>query len=214
MAKGTVVIDPGHGGTENVGGSDANHATSPSGVQEKAMTLAMGLLVKDALEAANGDGHQISVFITRATDENLSLTARANVAKDKKAAVFLSIHYNGFDGTVRGVETFVRPEAAGNVNLAEDTAFARKIQNRVFRAIKARDAVTKDRGVKEMKLGVLDDRAFGNTAASHPCRACLLEIEFIDVTAVDKLLNTGTNAPTVRGEIAAAIKDAILEELS
>jgi N-acetylmuramoyl-L-alanine amidase len=84
----------------------------------------------------------------------------------------------------------------------------------VFRAIKARDAVTKDRGVKEMKLGVLDDRALGNTAASHPCRACLLEIEFIDVTAVDKLLNTGTNAPTVRGEIAAAIKDAILEELS
>ena len=214
MAKGIVVIDPGHGGTTNVGGSDANHATSPSGAQEKAMTLTMGLLVKDALEAANASGHQITVFMTRTKDENLGLAARANVAKDKKADVFLSIHYNGFDGTVRGVEAFVRPEAAGNVNLAEDTAFAKRVQTRVFQAIKARDAATKDRGVKEMKLGVLDDGALGNTAASHPSRACLLEIEFIDVAAVDKLLNTGVNAATLRSEIAAAVKDAILEELT
>lgn len=214
MAKGIVVIDPGHGGTTNMGGSDANHATSPSGVREKAMTLTMGLLVKDALEAANAGGHQITVFMTRTKDENLGLAARANVARDKKANVFLSIHYNGFDGAVRGVEAFVRPEAAGNVNLAEDTAFAKRVQTRVFRAIKARDAATKDRGVKEMKLGVLNDGALGNTAASHPCRACLLEIEFIDVAAVDKLLNTGANAATLRREIAGAIKDAILEELA
>lgn len=214
MAKGIVVLDPGHGGTTNVGGSDANHATSPSGVQEKAMTLTMGLLVKDVLEAANASGHQITVFMTRSKDENLGLAARAGVAKDKKAQVFLSIHYNGFDSKVRGVETFVRPENAGNVNLAEDTRFATRVQTRVFQAIKAKDAGTKDRGVKEMKLGVLEDGALGNTAASHPCRACLLEIEFIDVAAVDKLLNTGPNAAAVRSDIAVAIKDAILEELA
>jgi N-acetylmuramoyl-L-alanine amidase len=214
MAKGIVVIDPGHGGTTNVGGSDANHATSPSGVQEKAMTLTMGLLVRDALVAANAGGHQITVFMTRAKDENLGLSARATVARDKKADVFLSIHYNGFDGTARGVEAYVRPEAAGNVNLAEDAAFARRVQTRVLLAIKARDAATRDRGVKEMKLGVLVDGALGNTAASHPCRACLLEVEFIDVAAVDELLNTGPNAAIVRNEIAGAIRDAILEELA
>ena len=47
--KGTVVIDPGHGGTLEVGGSSANNATSPSGVLEKNMTLRMGLLVRDAI---------------------------------------------------------------------------------------------------------------------------------------------------------------------
>ena len=214
MAKGTVVIDPGHGGTRNVGGSDANHATSPGGALEKNMTLAMGLLVKDALQAANTNGHQITVFMTRSTDENLGLTARANVARDKKADVFLSIHYNGFDGIVRGVEAYVRPQAAGNINLAKDTALAKNLQSRVFQAIKARDAGTKDRGVKEMKLGVLVDSALGNTSASHRCRACLLEIEFMDVAAVDELLNTGADAATVRREIAGAIADALLEELA
>jgi N-acetylmuramoyl-L-alanine amidase len=214
MAKGTVVIDPGHGGTGTVGGSDGNHATSPSGVQEKAMTLTLGLLVRDALLQANSSGHQFKVFMTRTTDVNLGLAARANVARDNKADVFLSIHYNGFDGAVRGVEALVRPESAGNVNLTADKAFAQRVQKGVFKAIKNRDANTKDRGVKEDKLGVLDDVALGNTASSHPCRATLLEIEFIDVAAVDKLLNTGTDAGAVRAEIANAIRDAIIEELA
>jgi len=213
MAKGTVVIDPGHGGTTTVGGSGANHAISASGILEKAMTLAMGILVKDALAAANADGHEITVVMTRTTDENLGLAARANVARDNRADLFLSIHYNGFDRAARGVETFVRP-AAANVNFAADIAFAGKVQARVFQAVKARDPGTRNRGVKELRLGVLEDGALGNTAATHPCRAVLLEIEFIDVVAVDRLLNTGTNAATVRREIATAITDAILEELA
>jgi N-acetylmuramoyl-L-alanine amidase len=214
MANGTVVIDPGHGGTANVGGSDANHAVTSSGVLEKNMTLTMGLLVKQALEAAGADGHRIDVFMTRSTDVNLGLSARANVARDRGADLFLSIHFNGFNGTARGVEAIVRSAADGNVNLAEDTAFAKRVQKAVFDAIKARDAGTKDRGVKQMKLGVLADGALGNTAASHKCRACLLEIEFIDVAAVDKLLNTGSTAAEVRGEIAGAIANAILTELA
>lgn len=214
MANGIVVIDPGHGGTANVGGSDANHAVTPSGGLEKNMTLTMGLLVKEALTAANADGHDIDVFMTRSTDVNLGLAARANVARDRGADLFLSIHYNGFNGTARGVEAFVRAAADGNVNLAEDTAFARRVQQATFGAIKARDSQTKDRGVKTLKLGVLSDVSLGNTPANHKCRACLLEIEFIDVAAVDALLNTGGTAPAVRGEIAAAIAQAIIEELA
>jgi N-acetylmuramoyl-L-alanine amidase len=215
MANGIVVIDPGHGGTANVGGSDANHAVTPSGVLEKNMTLTMGLLVKQAIEAAsNGGGHQIDVFMTRSTDVNLGLAARANVARDRGADLFLSIHYNGFNGTARGVEAFVRSAADGNVNLAEDTAFAKRVQKAVFDAIKARDPGTRDRGVKQMRLGVLEDGALGNTGGGRKCRACLLEIEFIDVAAVDTLLNTGATAPAVRGEIAGAIANAILAELA
>jgi len=208
--KGTVVIDPGHGGTANMGGSDANHAVSPSGVLEKNMTLNIAKLVEDALKAAEPD---LTVILTRSTDTNLTLEQRANVARDNHADLFLSIHFNGFNGAARGVEAWVRPKAEGNVNFDDDKSFAERVQKAVFAAINARDPNTKDRGVKEMKLGVLTDANLGNTAAHHPCRACLLEIEFIDVPAVDQLLNTGANATAVCDEIAVAIKDAILAEL-
>ena len=35
MAKGVVVMDPGHGGNLEIGGSSKNNAVSPSGVLEK-----------------------------------------------------------------------------------------------------------------------------------------------------------------------------------
>ncbi|MCP5119880.1 MAG: N-acetylmuramoyl-L-alanine amidase, partial [bacterium] len=131
------------------------------------------------------------------------------------ADVFLSIHFNAFNGRARGVATHVRRPGAGNVNLADDRALAQRVQDAVFDAIRRRDAGTRDRGVRQLiGLGVLSDPALGNTAASHPCRSCLLEVEFIDVPAVDVLLNTGPTAPQVRREIAAAISNGILADLA
>jgi N-acetylmuramoyl-L-alanine amidase len=213
MLRATVVIDPGHGGTAEAGGSSANNAISFSGVQEKTMTLQMGLLVRDALLALNSAETNLKVVMTRATDVNLGLRERALVAKSNQAQRFLSIHFNGFDKNARGVETLIRPIADGNVNHAEDMVFAGRIQKAVLETIKGFDSGAKDRGVKDQKLGVLRDELLGNTAASHPCRACLLEIEFIDVEQVDKLLNTNPNAATVRSAIAKAIAAAILEDL-
>ena len=65
-----------------------------------------------------------------------------------------------------------------------------------------------------MKLGVLADAHLGNIATNHPCRACLIEIEFIDGPAVDRLINTGRNARVVGQEIAAEINDVIVTDLS
>ena len=206
----TVVIDPGHGGVGRVGGSDGNHAVTASGVLEKNMTLQMALLVE--AELVRFAGSRITVLLTRRTDVNLSLAARANVAMDNNADVLLSIHFNGFDGRARGVSAHVR--RTGNVNHADDTAFAERVQQAVFNAIRRRDPATRDRGVREMQLGVLSDAAQGNTRASHPCRSCLLEVEFIDVPAVDVLLNTGPDAAQVRREVAAAISNGILADLA
>lgn len=207
----TVVIDPGHGGTGRVGGSDGNHATSPSGVQEKDMTLDLAQQVETLLTRFGGT--RLNVILTRNNDTNLGLAARANVARDNQADVFVSIHFNGFNGVTRGVEVFVRP-VASNVNLTDDTALAQRVLDATFRAIQNRDAHTSNRGVKQMALGVLDDTALGNTRANHPCRACLIEVEFIDVPAVDTLLNTGPGAAQVKSEIAAAISNGILADLA
>src|SRR5258707_7246158 len=212
MATGTVVIDPGHGGTGNIGGSDGNHAVSPSGVKEKDLTLILANLVKSELQsAATAGGHTITIVMTRTSDVNLSLAARAHVARTNHADRFLSIHLNAFNGVSRGVEAYVR-RALDDVNLSDDKRFATNIQNAVFHAIKNADSGTHDRGVKEEKFGVLNDVSLGNTSGGH-CRACLLEVEFLDVPAVDVLLNTGPNATAVRAQIATALAKAIINDL-
>ena len=78
----------------------------------------------------------------------------------------------------------------------------------VFAAIKARDAKTKARGVKDQVLGVLRDDELGPGVA-----ACLVELEFIDRTDVDMLLNIGPESPAVREEIARAIAQAMIAAL-
>jgi N-acetylmuramoyl-L-alanine amidase len=176
MVNATIVIDPGHGGTGTIGQSDGNHAVSVSGVLEKNLTLIFAQLVNSELHnAAAAGGHDLNILMTRTTDVNLGLAERAHVARNSNADRFLSIQFNGFDHVTRGVETFVR-RAEDNVNLAADTRFARNIQNSVFTAIRNLDPGTHDRGVKQEKLGVLNDISLGNKSGGH-CRACLLEVE-------------------------------------
>lgn len=206
--KGTIVIDPGHGGKSEKGGSSANNATSPSGVLEKNVTLRMAFLTREALlQQAQVGNHQIKVVLTREDDSNLGLSDRAAVAKKNNAALFLSIHCNASDThKARGVETLIGPKAV-NTNHAADRKFATAVQTAVFNAIKAHDVNTKDRGVKDQSLGVLRDEHLGNAVG------CLVELEFIDRADVDTLLNIGPNAPAVRRDIASAIAQALIASL-
>jgi N-acetylmuramoyl-L-alanine amidase len=209
MASGTVIIDPGHGGNVEVGGSSANNATSPSGVLEKNMTLRMGMLVRDALsKLAAADNHNIKVVLTRDADKNIGLRDRAAVAVSHEADIFLSIHFNASEQhSARGVETLVSPKDR-NSNHADDVALATRVQKAVFNAIKTHDPNTRDRKVKDQPLSVLNERHLGKKA-----RGCLVEIEFIDVPPVDQLLNLSENAPDVRKGIAAAVARALVEDL-
>ena len=213
---GVVVLDPGHGGQQKTGGSSPNNATSCSGVKEKAMTLELARLVRKELNrisAARPDSN-IEVHLTRAGDRNLGLTDRARVARAKAANVFVSIHYNGYDGRVRGTETLILSAANGNMNPADDRALAERVQSGVFGALKNHDSGARNRGVKDnQRLGVLKDVHLQNPRAELKTRACLLEVEFIDVEVVDELLNTGRDAKTVRLDVARAMAQAIVEDL-
>lgn len=214
-----IVIDPGHGGTASTGGSSPNNARSPSGELEKNWTLDFAKRTRTALlSKALNNGKNVKVVLTRETDINLGLNARANVAKSKGAKLFLSIHLNGFDKQVRGVEVLI---GTNNLNKAADRAFAQAVHDKVVSAMHRIDPTTQDmpkhsRGVKEQSLGVLNDIALGNTTAFQPCRACLVELEFMDVPAVDALfrLNPPTEKTTQnRQRIADALADALLSQL-
>ena len=208
--RGTIIIDPGHGGSTLVGGSSPNNATSPSGVLEKNVTLAIAFLTREAIQAhAAAEGHQLEVVLTRESDVNVGLADRARFASTHDADLLLSIHCNASDAhTARGVETLVRPTSADNPNHADDRVFAKAIQEATLLAIKNRDPNTKDRGIKEKRLGVLNDAHLGAKA-----KACLVELEFIDRADVDALLNTGPHAHVVRSEIASSLARALISSL-
>lgn len=77
-----IVIDPGHGGT------DAGEL-GPNGDTEAAAALRIGRRLKDLLEEQGA-----SAALTRRESENPGSTARARVANDLGADLFISIHLN------------------------------------------------------------------------------------------------------------------------
>ena len=104
----TVVIDPGHGGTLELGvndGTQASHGSShnnaaarlPGGrtVLEKDLALEFARELRD--ELMRGEGFR--VVLTRDADVSVAAMKRASVAVEESADVFLSIHFNAGGGS-------------------------------------------------------------------------------------------------------------------
>ncbi len=92
--KPVVVLDPGHGGT------DAG-ARGPTGLIEKDLTLHYARALQGQLEPLG-----VVVVLTRDADQNPSFDDRAALANERRADLFLSIHF-GTVGAARAVRTFV-----------------------------------------------------------------------------------------------------------
>jgi N-acetylmuramoyl-L-alanine amidase len=90
-----VVLDPGHGGTED-------GAIGPSGLKEKDLALDMARRLAALLRA---DGFE--VVLTREGDDGPTLDQRAEVANVQRADVFVSLHANASRSSkARGAETY------------------------------------------------------------------------------------------------------------
>jgi N-acetylmuramoyl-L-alanine amidase len=214
---GTVVIDPGHGGTTTVGGSSPNNATSASGAKEKKLTLDFSLILRDQLVSqATANGQAVKVVLTRTTDVNVGITARAQVAARENARAFLCLHFNGLDDTsVSGAETYFRAQSNGNLNLEADMAFANAVHAGLMAGMRAVNPTAKDRHVKPDtdsgpgSLGVLNDAALGNTPARATCVSAYIEAEFISNPKVDKILISGPDAVANRTQVLASVATSI-----
>lgn len=92
----TVVIDPGHGGSET-------GALGKSGTVEKELTLLLSQEIKRQLEAAIG----VKVILTRSGDEQVELFERTAIANENQADLLVSVHLNSaLSGRPFGAETY------------------------------------------------------------------------------------------------------------
>lgn len=145
-----LVIDPGHGGTQN------GAPTVISGLSEKNINLRVAKVLYDSACQI------VTAALTRAYDTTtVSLRERALMANDGNASEFISVHHNSStDTTVQGTETWfcdsVRvPDTAtfpySGVYRADTTdTLARKTRDMLYRALGY-----SDRGVKDSNFTVL-----------------------------------------------------------
>jgi N-acetylmuramoyl-L-alanine amidase len=81
LAGKILVVDPGHGGHDP--------GAREGGESEKTIALAVSLLVADFLQEEGA-----TVVLTRKTDTFISLTGRAEIARQNNADFFISVHIN------------------------------------------------------------------------------------------------------------------------
>ncbi len=103
-ALGTVVIDPGHGGS-NTG------AKGPGGILEKDLTLEVSMRLARMLREELG----CRVVLTRESDRALSLPERTAIANRERADLFVSVHANASPSrAASGYETFILSATASD----------------------------------------------------------------------------------------------------
>ena len=98
VPKKKVAVDPGHGGTKDLGSSRPSE-----GLYEKNANLAISLYLKEELEAR---GYE--VYMIRETDEAVENKERPGMALESGADIYVSVHLNSLEedsDATRGAET-------------------------------------------------------------------------------------------------------------
>lgn len=135
----TIVIDPGHGG------SDPGAISYSRKYRESDLTLSVGLKLERELKARG-----YNVVMTRRTDVYPTLSERADLANRVNADGFISIHFNAATPAATGLETFYTPQASSSAKNYNDRAFAESIQNEMISTLGGRN-----RGVKQANYTVI-----------------------------------------------------------
>jgi N-acetylmuramoyl-L-alanine amidase len=107
-----IVIDPGHGGI------DSGTKSYNGKVDEKNMVLAFGLELRKVLEKSG----KYRVVMTRTDDTFVPLTGRVQFARERKAALFISIHADSVprsEGQAEGASVYTLSEHASDAEAAK-----------------------------------------------------------------------------------------------
>ena len=190
----TVLIDPGHGGTEVSGSAAArtrsspNNAKTPSGLLEKDLALELSKEIGRSLQRKG-----FNVVLTRTDDSNPDFGKRALIADHVRPSAIVSVHFNASeDHSTLGTLTMLSAEDR-NPNYAKDLEFATGLIEAVSSAVSRFVPESKPRAViSDQHLhGGLGSNLFHQLAKFSGLRdtpKCFLEVEFIDRSDVDRQL--------------------------
>lgn len=177
----TIVIDAGHGGTDQ--GAKAKNPYC----EEKRISLQTARLVKKYLDQLG-----YHVVMTRNTDAFVPLSRRVEIAKQSDAEIFVSIHFNSSRvPTAAGMEIFFYDSKETKRRTYASKRLADSILTRVLRRTSAHS-----RGVKKGNLYVIRE-------TSMP--AVLFEGGFIS----NPTERVNLKAPDYQEKIARGIADGI-----
>lgn len=149
LAGRTIMLDPGHGGSDP--GAIAN------GMVEKDLVLDISKRAQKLLEDAGA-----KVIMTRETDVFVSLPNRAQMANNSDAEIFISVHANSFNGTARGTETFWhgRHERTRSIRLANalQTSVVKNIGTNYRRVVEGNYHVIRETKIPSalLEVGFMD----------------------------------------------------------
>lgn len=113
-----VILDPGHGGNDTgaIGLWKNSKNSRTRRLVEKEVVLDLARRVQMELENdgfARALGRPIRVYLTRDKDGFVSLDSRADLARKRKADLFVSLHANAeITGTVQGFEIYYLDNAS------------------------------------------------------------------------------------------------------
>ncbi len=190
----TVLLDPGHGGTDS-GAKGALYV-------EKDLNLAIAKLTEAELTARG-----FTVVMSRTGDVDVALNSRGPLSQKNNADVFVSIHCNASTKPDPvGVETYVLtpawaestdnhtstvlPYPANRLN-AENIVLGYRIQSKILEK-----TGMSDRGVKHSRFRVL---------TTNSCPAVLVEVGFLSNPAEEKIIGS----PEYQQKVAQAIAEAL-----
>ena len=141
----TIIIDPGHGGDRFPG------AIGPTGLQERNVTLAISLKLKELILADEELARAgVEILLTREVDKEVGLEERAAIANKAKGDLYISIHCNGFDiRSAKGAETYFLSLKASD----EHAHRVAEIENQGF---EDKEAAKGDDGGDDLKLILFD----------------------------------------------------------
>jgi len=104
-----IVIDPGHGGIDT--------GTKAGSVIEKTIVLDFALLLRDRMEKSG----RYRVAMTRSDDTFIPLSGRVKFARQRQAALFISIHADALpkgEGEARGASVYTVSDTASDAEAA------------------------------------------------------------------------------------------------
>ena len=166
----TIVIDPGHGGSDT-------GAIGPTNIQEKDVTLAISLELRKLLQ-----NNTAQVIMTRQTDKDVygmfasdtaELQSRVDVANNADADLFISIHVDSFVNSLAGGTTTYY-----SAKTDQDAQLAHFVEDSLVEQLKLQN-----RGYQEKNFYVLSN-------SNMP--AILTEVAFISNPDEEKRLKNST----------------------